>query len=598
MNSAGGVALPTRATGRAWVLRPPVLSFPQKLVVAFALAIGIPLFGYALAVSAVNEARLGLMDEAALGQRVTIAEQTIRAQGKLLYQVSSAAAAAVGGSQSVSTAAEWDQRLRDLAAAHGLASACVIYPDATQTPVPLRRDLTLDAAIAESAFVHAAAAGYPSWGVLALSGSLAVVAAAPVQATRGATAAVLAVAQRLAGADLSRLLAETACTASVRTLLSAELTGRGQATHAPRQQRGAAGFVRETLSTTNGPESLSTAVVLWNYTLGAAPVLLTMGMKPSALPGRGPRFMTVALCAFACALLLAALLTSVVSAWVAQPLDDLRTRVEAIAEGKTGTPPLEVATSDALGRVAVAFNEMVRNLDDAQRKALHNERLAIAGKMATAVAHEVRNVLSPIQLRAEILLQGVQDPVARESLEGTRDEVNRGTALLRSLLEFASKNATEFRPVALGELVERASDLVSPQFRKAGVRLSVEDESAGALVFGDRAQLLQLLVNLLNNAHEAEAKHVTLRSGFTKAQVQVIVTDDGVGMDSATLERALEPFFTTKPAGQGTGLGLSICQSVVKAHGGSLAIDSRKDGGTRVTLVLPTVGASQCASES
>ncbi|MBP8954821.1 MAG: HAMP domain-containing histidine kinase, partial [Armatimonadetes bacterium] len=88
----------------------------------------------------------------------------------------------------------------------------------------------------------------------------------------------------------------------------------------------------------------------------------------------------------------------------------------------------------------------------------------------------------------------------------------------------------------------------------------------------------------------AHAKHVTLGADKTDGYIRITVTDDGVGMDEATRQRALEPFFTTKPCGKGTGLGLSICHSVAEAHGGTLGIESQRHAGTRVSLSLPAIG--------
>ena len=598
MGVAGDVALPTKAIGRTWAQRIPALTFPQKLIVAFALAIGVPLFTYALAVHALNHSRLRLMDEAALEQRITIMEQHIRAAGlTALYHATTAASQ---GPEGFVVPGECAARLQDLSAAHHLEAACVTYPGGKRAPVVLGHDLILDAAIGASAYASAAAAGHPTWGLIALRDYLAVVAAAPAASVPGhqGRAPVLIIADKLDHHGLTKLLGSGACTASVRPAGPSDAGAYPAIHNRPLQRRGRDGFEHRILQMDNTPDGLRASVVLHSHATGTGPVLLTIGMSRSALPGRGPRFVTVAFCTLACAMLLAALLTSIIGAWVSRPLDDLRVRVEAVAQGRNGHPPLQVTTNDALGRVASALNHMVASLDDAQRKALHNERLAIAGKMATTVAHEVRNVLSPIQLRAEILLQGVQDPVARDNLLGMRDEVNCGGALLQGLLEFASKGPSEFRPVQISDVIARAADLVLPQFRKSGVGLFVLNEASEALVLGDRAQLLQLLVNLLNNAGESRARNITLAADATDSEVHIVVRDDGVGMDAETRDRALDPFFTTKPSGQGTGLGLSICHSVVKAHSGSLSIDSTKNAGTRVGVHLPLVGAHPCPFES
>jgi len=212
--------------------------------------------------------------------------------------------------------------------------------------------------------------------------------------------------------------------------------------------------------------------------------------------------------------------------------------------------------------------------------------------MAAAVAHEVKNVLTPIQLRTEVLLCGAEDPAIRRDLEGMRDEVSRGATMLRSLLEFAGTGSRELRAVDTGEVLTRTAELLRPQLQRNGVKLVVDADADQTLVWGDQAQLLQVLANLLNNAGDAGARNITMQAHAVDTEVVITVTDDGAGMDQETLDRAMEPFFTTKPSGKGTGLGLSICHSVVEAHGGDISVESSRHLGTRVVVTLPTIGAS------
>jgi len=540
------------------------LTFPQKLILAFAVAVGIPLFGYAAVMYAITDARMKMMDEMALSQRVTIADQHIRGTGLALLHAATTAPGLLGqvGKPEGGRADQLTGFLKSLSGSHHLSAAGIIYPGAIRAPRFLGRNLKLDAAIAESSYAKSALAGRRAWGLQPQEGSLAVVAAAPV-------APVPAAGMRLRWPVASRRVFY--------------FTGTFD---------GSFGGTQEFSSQTALRSDLDASPVLRSRHTGAPPVLLKVAMERSALPGRGPRFATVALCAFSFTLLLAAFLTSLVTTWVSRPLDELRSRSEALARGERTTKPLTANTRDALGRVAVAFNRMVANQEDAQKRILHNERLAMAGKMAAAVAHEVKNVLSPIQLRAEMLLDGVRDPVARDNLEGMRQEISQGTALLRNLLEFARGGSREFRAVCMTDMVHRATDLVSPQLKKSGVTLALEDHTGDALVWGDQAELLQLVANLVNNAREANAKNITVRTGVENGVVTIIVRDDGVGMDPGTCTRAFEPFFTTKPSGRGTGLGLSICHGVVEAHGGTIAVESTRNIGSRIVVPLPTIEAN------
>ncbi|MCE5215864.1 HAMP domain-containing histidine kinase [bacterium] len=562
------------------------LPFARKLILAFAVAIGVPLVGYAFVVDSLTRVRLDAIDESALRQSLLVAEQHVEAQGvELLYETTMGAAdRQLGQACFAGSHADEESCLRQYAQDHQISAAALVYDGSDASPVLSGEDLALNAAIASAPWVQTAAQGRAAWGILPYKTELTLVAAAPVLVSGSVLPGhVFAVGRRLRAAELEDYLGLASCRASVRSL-SAQETQRHVK---PRGPAGPSGFAHTGLDVRILRNGVQAQSVLYGLAREAPAALVSVSMNRSALPGRGPSYGIAALCAFACALLLGALLTSLVSAWVARPLAELRVRAEALAEGRRDTRPVEVLTDDALGRVGSAFNYMMANLDQAQRQVLHSERLAMAGKMAASIAHEVRNVLSPIQLRAEMLLQGVQDPLARESLHGMRDEIRRSTALLRSLLDFARSDTETFRPVVVSDVLQKVITLVGPQARKAAVRFSLQDSTTDCRVWGDQAELLQMCVNLLNNALEAGAKNVTLAAETRSDSVRLVVADDGPGMDETTRDHALEPFYTTKPAGQGTGLGLSICQSVVNGHGGTIVVESTKDVGTRMVVTLP-----------
>jgi signal transduction histidine kinase len=573
------------------------LPFAQKLILAFAVAIGVPLIGYAFVMEGLTRVRLDAIDESALRQSLRIAEQHLEAQGaQLLCETTMGAAdrqlarACLDPSR-----ADEESRLRQYAQGHRVSGAALVCNGSGTSPVLLGEDLALEAAIASAPWVQTAAEGQAAWGVMPYKSELALVAAAPVMVPGSAAPGhVLAVCQRIGPEELWGYLGRESCRASVRSLSAQELQRHVK----PGRSAVPSGFAQTDLGVQVLRNGVQAQSVFYGPAGQAPAALVSVSMDRSALPGRGPSYGIAALCAFACALLLAALLTSLVSAWVAQPLDELRGRAEALAEGRRDTQPVEVLTDDAIGRVGSAFNYMMANLDQAQRQILHSERLAMAGKMAASIAHEVRNVLSPIQLRAEMLLQGVQDSSARESLHGMRDEIRRSAALLRSLLDFARSDTDTFRPVVVSDVLQKVVTLVGPQARKAAARFSLQDGATDCQVWGDQAQLLQMCVNLINNAIEAGARNITLAATTRSNTLRLVVSDDGPGMDETTRDHALEPFYTTKPAGQGTGLGLSICQSVVNGHGGSIVVESTRGVGTRMVVTMPLLEINGAHSSS
>jgi len=582
----------TLALPRAAVRKRIALSFPRKLILAFAVAIAIPLFGYAVFVHAINGQRMRMLDEAALNQRLVVVTQHVRAMGLRVVYTATAArdewlqTASHGKLEVVGPAF-----LRELADAQDISAAAILGTGGTQAPAVLGRDLALDAMLTETSHAAAALDGEASWGVVGHRDSLVVVGAAPVKSRDGSdtTIGAILVGRQITANEMESVMGAGVCKATLCTLNPADPIRTRAGSDTP-PMRSTSGFSATSVDGDSTSETVSMSMVFASGAREDAPSQLTVVMDRSALPGRGPRFVTVAFGAFACALLLGALLTSLVSNWVNQPLEELRERVEDLAAGKRGAPPLQIETDDSLGRLARAFNHMVASREETQELLLHNERLAMAGKLSAAIAHEVKNVLAPIHLRAELLMQCVRDPLARENLEGMQAEIDRGAALLRNLLDLARNSGTEMRAVAVDELLARAADLVAPQLNHSSTALSVSGIGDETLIWGDQSELLQVLVNLVNNAVDAHAKHVTLSADKADGHLRITVTDDGIGMDEATRQRALEPFFTTKPCGKGTGLGLSICHSVAEAHGGTLGIESQRHAGTRVSLCLPAIG--------
>lgn len=241
----------------------------------------------------------------------------------------------------------------------------------------------------------------------------------------------------------------------------------------------------------------------------------------------------------------------------------------------------------------------------AERRLVMAERLASLGRVAQGVAHELNTPLATIRTLASdtrAALRSLDDATDAdtrrqlvkdldESAELVQDETRRLGRITQSLLAGGDLVRTQIDgAVPLSAVVERARALVF-----AGVRSgpSVEvgvgvDELA---VSADPDRVVQVLVNLLQNAYDAvrdrEDAHVTIAARCTPGGVEVVVEDDGPGIDPAIETRLFEPFATTKPPGQGTGLGLYTSYMLVQAMQGALTLERREEGGTRATLRLP-----------
>jgi two-component system cell cycle sensor histidine kinase/response regulator CckA len=232
------------------------------------------------------------------------------------------------------------------------------------------------------------------------------------------------------------------------------------------------------------------------------------------------------------------------------------------------------------------------------------QRLDSLGVLAGGIAHDFNNLLVGVLGGAELLLRRLEAPADRAVAETIRVAGQRAASLTRQMLTYAGRRDLSVRePVDLAALCHELRDLLDATLsKKARVELALE---AGCIVLGDRATLMQVLMNLLTNASDALENHAGTIHVSTQcvrdpdprwqhalgvpveagAFVQVLVRDSGAGMDEATQRRIFEPFFSTKPLGH--GLGLASCLGIITAHRGAILVESELGGGSSFAVLLP-----------
>jgi len=298
---------------------------------------------------------------------------------------------------------------------------------------------------------------------------------------------------------------------------------------------------------------------------------------------------------------------------VLRPLFRLMEGIRSLGLGQPGAR-LPVERRDELGRVAEAFNTMADQLEaarlklvaetertmDLQQQLRHAETLAVAGKLATGIAHEIGTPLNIISGRAEFLLHTLpQVDRRREELAIIIAQIDRISVIIRSLLDIVRPVKPDIQPVALPGVVERLLPLLRHAARRHGVVLDATLPRDLPPIRVDPNQLQQVLINLIMNAVQAAEPGGRVRLTAARADeggrlgVAISVRDTGGGIAPEILPRIFEPFFTTKPAGQGTGLGLAICRDIVKEHGGEIRVDSQPGQGTMVMVWLPEANPSE-----
>jgi signal transduction histidine kinase len=283
-------------------------------------------------------------------------------------------------------------------------------------------------------------------------------------------------------------------------------------------------------------------------------------------------------------------LPSCVLAWwlarrVARPLQALATAVHEVGRDRP-LPALPVERTDEIGLLARALTDTHTSLLDERERRRSAERLALLGRMATGLAHEVRNPVAAIRMHAQ-LLEGAPAEEAATSARLIESEAGRIELLVSQWMCYARPAPPVMTEVALGELVRQVVQILEPQARHAGVTVRVmEPAEALPTIQGDRPRLQQALLNVLLNALQAmpAGGAVTIRTCVTGNKAGITVEDQGRGFSPQAMARFGEPFFSEKEGGM--GLGLAVAQELCRAHGGELRAANVSGGGAGVTMEL------------
>lgn len=216
------------------------------------------------------------------------------------------------------------------------------------------------------------------------------------------------------------------------------------------------------------------------------------------------------------------------------------------------------------------------------------ERLAVVGKLAARIAHELNNPLDGILRFVNLALRVKEegDP-AQRYLEQARKGLMRMVKIVRELLEFSRSTITSFEQTSVNNMVEEALRAMESQTVAHGVRVATN--LAPDLPHVRSGDLYQVFCNLIKNAVDAmpEGGTLTVTSGREGDELLIRFADTGPGVPVDIRDKVFEPFFTTKKSGEGTGLGLAISQDIVEKYGGRISLACGPVGGTTFTITVP-----------
>lgn len=236
-----------------------------------------------------------------------------------------------------------------------------------------------------------------------------------------------------------------------------------------------------------------------------------------------------------------------------------------------------------IGELEVLNDELNRNKD----LLVEAERYAALGHMAAQLVHAIRNPITSIGGVARILAKKTIDPEWIKYLNVMEKETARLESTLEDLFDFVTQPAFQKEKAELYPIIEKSVMLVQNIMQKIGISWEFDFPEQEPLVYMDIRQMRQVILHLVRNAIDAmpEGGVLSLVVRVEESQVVISVMDTGIGINEANLERAKDPFFTTKT--YGTGMGLAMVERVLKGHSGSFALLRRTGGGTEARITMP-----------
>ena len=284
------------------------------------------------------------------------------------------------------------------------------------------------------------------------------------------------------------------------------------------------------------------------------------------------------------------------------------TRAMAIVKGYRGQE-LVISRTDEIGDLMEAINQMQSELRDRERQIelsrqqhFHHEKMIAVGTLAAAVAHEINNPIMAISGLAQLLLD--QNASAHEQTlhlgSDTPDapamileQAKRISSITRQISEFSTPQSHDPQLVDLNTIARSTIGLIrfDQRFRQIDLQFYPDNQASAVVAVADH--ISQVLINLLINAADSfesvtnKKYQIHVKTTQESQTVLLSITDNGCGMDSLTLARACDEFFTTKKQGQGSGLGLYLSNNLLIQNGAKMNIDSNLGQGTIVTIAFP-----------
>lgn len=292
-----------------------------------------------------------------------------------------------------------------------------------------------------------------------------------------------------------------------------------------------------------------------------------------------------------------------------RPVEELLQGARALGRGDLNYRVTVPAKGHEFAQLEREFNRMADNLEEQRNNAVreleqrlklerqlrHNEHLASVGRLAAGVAHEIGTPLNVIEVRAEQILQDLEDSKERRRRNVTiiLTQVERITNIVRQLLNLARPYKIQRVAVNLNALISSTLEMLETKLQPAQVKVEF-NPAQNPLVRGDQGLLRQVFINIIVNAIHAMPQGGQLRIGYQNQLMEkdgaqfigVWFSDTGIGIEEAAFPILFDPFYTTKDVGSGVGLGLPVSRRIVEEHNGWIEVANNADRGVTFTVHL------------
>ncbi len=248
-----------------------------------------------------------------------------------------------------------------------------------------------------------------------------------------------------------------------------------------------------------------------------------------------------------------------------------------------------------ISRLNADLKAKIKDLKKAQKQIVQTEKLAMAGRLAAGIAHEINNPIGVIINRIECLRSESQEKPLSDGLMNDLNTINRYAHKISKIvadLSIFSRTAyteSEFTRIDLNGVLDDALFLIEQKIKGKKIKIIKKIYPGNLFIQGDAGRLEQVFINIINNSIQAisGSGSITVSTLAENMCVQTIISDSGTGISKEHFDKLYDPFFTTKEVGKGTGLGLTISHAIVKDHNGYISSDSQIDKGATFTVTFP-----------